>query len=95
MHFPLWAAHRSFRYWAFPMMMLLALRFPMTVAPASAAYVLGGTGAHRSSQISTCSERPSRSVASKIRSRPNGTFSPRIVTARATASRPDVNCRFS
>jgi hypothetical protein len=37
MHFPDCAAHRSFRYSALPMMMLLAERFPTTVAPASAA----------------------------------------------------------
>jgi hypothetical protein len=35
------------------MTMLLADRFTSTVAPASAAQVLGGTGTHRSSQIST------------------------------------------
>ena len=48
-------------------------RLASTVAPASAASALGGTGTHMSSQISTCSFRPGTSVASKTRSGPNGT----------------------
>ena len=37
-------------------------RLASTVAPASAASALGGTGTHMSSQISTCSARPGTSV---------------------------------
>ena len=37
-------------------------RLASTVAPASAASALGGTGTHMSSQISTCSRRSGRSV---------------------------------
>ncbi len=37
-------------------------RLASTVAPASAASALGGTGTHMSSQISTCSTKPGRSV---------------------------------
>ena len=38
-------------------------RLASTVAPASEASALGGTGTHMSSQISTNSEKPRRSVA--------------------------------
>ena len=48
-------------------------RLDSTVAPASAASALGGTGTHMSSQISTWSRRSGRSVAAKIRSGPSGT----------------------
>ena len=59
-------------------------RLASTVAPASAASALGGTGTHMSSQISTCSTRPGRSVAAKSRSGPNGTSR----LARRAGSRP-------
>jgi hypothetical protein len=48
-----------------------------TVAPASAASALGGMGTNMSSQTSTCSTRPSTSLAAKSRSAPKGTSSPR------------------
>jgi hypothetical protein len=73
------------------MVMLLAERFASTVAPASAAKVLGGIGTHTSSQISTCIRKPATFSASKIRSLPNGTRSPPNDTSRLTASRPEVN----
>ena len=37
-------------------------RFASTVAPASAASALGGTGTHMSSQISTCRTKPGTSL---------------------------------
>ena len=55
-------------------------RLASTVAPASAASALGGTGTHMSSQTSTCSRSPGTSAASKIRSGPNGTSSPADAT---------------
>ena len=54
-----------------------------TVAPASAAPALGGTGTHMSSQISTCSARPGTSVARNTRSLPNGTSWPATVMTSA------------
>ena len=51
-------------------------RLASTVAPASDASALGGTGTHMSSQISTWSRRSGRSVAAKIRSGPSGTSAP-------------------
>ena len=70
-------------------------RFAITVAPASEASALGGTGTHMSSQISTNSEKPRRSVAEKIRSGPNGTSWPprRIVEPRRSS--PGANQRRS
>ncbi len=71
--------------------MLLADRFATTVAPASTAKLDGGTGTQTSSQISTASANPSRSVASKIRSGPKGTTSPKRDTSRRTAARAGAN----
>ncbi len=51
-------------------------RLASTVAPASAASALGGTGTHMSSQTSTWSARPGTSVAANSRSGPNGTVVP-------------------
>ena len=48
-------------------------RLASTVAPGQRASALGGTGTHMSSQISTCSTKPGRSVAANSRSGPNGT----------------------
>ena len=56
--------------------MLLADRFASTVAPASAPYVLGGIALQTSSQISTWTLKPGRSVALNTRSAPNGTVAP-------------------
>src|ERR1043166_1973038 len=75
-HFPDWDAHRSRRYSALPIVILLAERLASTVAPASAPQVLGGIGTHTSSQTSTCSEKFLKLAASKIRSLPKGTRSP-------------------
>ena len=71
-------------------------RLASTVAPASAASALGGTGTHMSSQISTCSSRSGTSVARKIRSGPNGTSAPasrRSSTPRRSS--PGANQRRS
>ena len=70
-------------------------RLASTVAPASEASALGGTGTHMSSQISTNNEKPRRSVAVKIRSGPNGTSRPprRIVEPRRSS--PGANQRRS
>ena len=57
---------------ALPIVMLDADRLPITSAPASAAWVEGGVGAQKSSQISTEKMNPARSSAAKIRSVPNG-----------------------
>jgi len=65
------------------------------VAPASAPNVEGGIGVQTSSQISRYAANPSRSVASKTRSVPNGTSCPSSPTSRAIAAAPEVNCRFS
>ena len=54
------------------MVMLDADRLASTVAPASAAYVLGGIGVHRSSQISTSSTNAGRSRQANTRSGVNG-----------------------
>ena len=55
--------------------MLLADRLASTVAPASAACELGGTGTQMSSQISACTTRPGTSSAANSRSVPNGAVS--------------------
>ena len=59
-----------------PTVIGLPERLASTVAPASAASALGGTGTHMSSQISTCSTRPGTSSAANSRSGPNGTVTP-------------------
>ena len=51
-------------------------RFASTVAPASAAVALGGTGTHMSSHISTCRTKLGTSSAANSRSGPNGTSTP-------------------
>ena len=78
----------SCRYSHFATVMFDADRLPSTVAPASAARVLGGTGTHRSSQMSTCSMKPGRCRARSRTSVPNGTSCPssRIVVARAASA---------
>ena len=55
---------------------------------------LGGTGTHMSSQISTCSTKPVRSVAVNNRSGPNGTSASPIRIAPRTSS-PAAIWRFS
>src|SRR5262249_30169910 len=88
-------AHSSHRYAALPMVMLLAERFASTVAPASAPQVEGGIGVQTSSQISTCSENPAKSAASKTRSLPNGTSWSSSLTTDRIACVAEANCRFS
>ena len=61
-------------------------RLASTVAPASAASALGGTGTNMSSQISTCSTKPGTSVAANSRSGPNGTSASPIRIAPRTSS---------
>ena len=78
-----------------PTVMLLALRFASTVAPASAPKVEGDNGTHRSSHTSAWIDRPRTSVASKIRSLPNGTVSPSTVVWRPRNSRAARNWRSS
>ena len=77
------------------MVMFEAERFASTVAPASAASVDGGSGDQRSSQISTWRQKPGRSGVSNSRSVPNGASWPSRVTVSETASKPEVNWRFS
>jgi hypothetical protein len=75
--------------------MLLAERLASTVAPASAAQLLGGIGVHTSSQISTCSANPSTFSASNSRSLPNGTSCPHTCTSVNGASAARANQRRS
>src|ERR1035438_567168 len=91
MHLPDCDAHRLRRYSALPMVMLLAERVTSTVAPGSGGGVLGGVGVHTPSQISACSLKPSTLAASKIKSFPKGTRSPRKSTSRLRASRLEEN----
>ncbi len=77
------------------MVMLLADRLAITVAPASAARVLGGSGTQRSSQISTPSTKPGRSSASNSRSVPNGARVPATAIVSPTRPTPEANCRAS
>jgi hypothetical protein len=56
-----------------PTVTSLAERFARTVAPASAANVLGGSGTQTSSQTSRCSTNPGTLVASNSSREPNGT----------------------
>ena len=70
-------------------------RFTITVAPASEASALGGTGTHMSSQISTYSAKPRRSAARKIRSGPNGTSWPPSRMVEPRRSSPGANQRRS
>ena len=70
-------------------------RLASTVAPASAASALGGTGTHMSSQISTCRSSPGTSSARKIRSGPNGTSTPFSVIVAPCRSSPGANQRRS
>ena len=70
-------------------------RLASTVAPASDASALGGTGTHMSSQISTNRCRPGTSVARKIRLLPNGTSFPVTSTRAPRRSSPGAYHRRS
>ena len=74
-----------------PMVIGLPDRFASTVAPASAAVALGGTGTHMSSQISTCRTNPGTSSAVNSRSGPNGTSAPaRWIVPRRSSPGADL-----
>jgi NAD+ synthase (glutamine-hydrolysing) len=65
-----------------------------TVAPASAASALGGTGIQKSSQISTCRTKPGTSSAANSRLLPKGAVWPaRLISPRITS--PAAICRRS
>ena len=66
-----------------------------TVAPASAASALGGTGTHMSSQTSTCTTSPGTSSAENSRSGPNGTSAPSRRIVDPARSSPGAICRRS
>ena len=78
-----------------PMVMFEAERLARIVAPASAPADEGGTAAQKSSQISMWKTKPPRSLASKIRSVPNGTSWPATRIVCPTRLRPWANQRFS
>ena len=69
--------------------------FTSTVAPASAASALGGTGTHMSSQTSTWTTSPGTSVARKSRSGPNGTEVPPTLIVSPRRSSPGAKWRRS
>ena len=69
--------------------------FRRTVAPATAWKELGGTGAQRSSQISTARVTPGSSGTWNRRSVPKGTISPARRISASRASRDDENQRSS
>ena len=74
------------------MTMLEADRLQRMRAPARAARVEGGSGAQKSSQISTAKTKPGRSSASKIRPGAKSTLSPfrtRTSSARPAQRGPD------
>ncbi len=75
--------------------MLLADRLASTVAPASAACELGGTGIQMSSQISACTTRPGTSSAANSRSVPNGAVSAPTAISPPTIPSPTTKCRGS
>jgi hypothetical protein len=77
------------------MTMFEADRLARIVAPASAAAVDGGSGAQKSSQISTASLKPGMWFEAKIRSTPNGTSPPPMRIDCPTTLRPEANQRFS
>ena len=68
---------------ALPTTMFEAERLQRISAPASAPRVDGGVGAQKSSQISAWKMKSARSLASKIRSVPNGAVWPGDVDRRA------------
>ncbi len=65
------------------------------MAPATAWKELGGTGAQRSSQISTPSVTPGSSGTWNSRSVPKGTVSPASRISASRASRAEENQRSS
>ncbi len=70
-------------------------RFASTVAPASAASELGGTGIHKSSQISAWTIRSGRSAQANSRSGPNGTVCPAKRISPPAQPSPEANWRGS
>ena len=55
----------------------------------------GGSGTHRSSQISTPTTRPGRSSAGNSRSVPNGASRPATRMVSAVIPAPEAKWRFS
>ena len=92
---PDWTFTSSRRYSALATSSFEADGFRITVAPATAWKLLGGTAAQRSSQISTPSATPGSESRVKIRSGLKGTLAPRKRAASAMASRAGENQRSS
>ena len=90
-----WLPHSSRRISALPMVMLLAERFSSTSAPASAAWLDGGTGIQMSSQISTWKVTGTEPAERNSRSVPNGASCPASSISFVIVLAPDTKCRFS
>ncbi len=78
-----------------PTVTSLADRFAITVAPASAAYVLGGNGAQTSSHTSRPSTKPGTFFASNSSLVPKGTVWPSSRIDVDSACAAGANWRFS
>ena len=77
------------------MVMLLADRFSSSSAPASAAWLDGGTGIQMSSQISTWNVTSTEPWLRNSRSVPNGVACPAKSISWTITLAPDTKCRFS
>ena len=77
------------------MVMLLADRFSSTSAPASAAWLDGGTGIQMSSQISTWKVMPSEPSERNSMSAPNGATWPASSILSVIVLAPETKWRFS
>ena len=77
------------------MMSLLAERLPITVAPARAMRTEGGSGAHRSSQISKPTVSSGRSAQENTWPAPKGTASWPSRVKYSASSGAGANWRFS
>ena len=75
--------------------MLLADRLTSSSAPASAAWLDGGTGTQMSSQISTWKVMGTLPVERNSMSVPNGASWPPILIVCSTMLAPDTKWRFS
>jgi hypothetical protein len=80
---------------ALPMTMFEAERLARIVAPASAASVVGGLGAQKSSQISTASLKPGIRLEANTRSTPNGMSASPTRIDWPLMAMPLANQRFS
>ena len=90
-----WLPHSRRRASALPMVMLLADRLTSTSAPASAAWLDGGTGTQMSSQISTWKVTGTVPVERNSRSVPNGTSWPASLILLSMTLAPETKWRFS